>query len=118
MAFFQHAKNASRKIMNNDSVRMVSGIWIGSGAIAGGITGLCYGSQDIFDNDDMYYEEKYPLIEYAAMATYAMGKTIPRIALGSLAGASFAATAPISIPVYSYYRHLESEKRRAEREAE
>lgn len=101
--------NHLAKYFKNLPLQSALATWVGIGALSGGIISGCDKIGDIFYENQPVYS--MPLIEKPIRCVYHTSRVAAHASWGSIIGATVAATAPISIPLYMYWKSNTAEKK-------
>jgi hypothetical protein len=77
-------------------------IWVGMGALVGGISSATLKFKEISDEPKVQYKNQ--TLETPIRFTYQASRVAGHAGFGAAVGGITAATAPVSIPLYMYWR--------------
>lgn len=107
MAFVRNAWQAVLRRLPTRRAHRVAMVWVGVGAGTGGLISGCDKIGEItFEKEPEYV---YPLIERPIRVVYHTTRVAGHAGWGAGIGGFTAATAPVTIPFYMYWRSCQDE---------
>lgn len=91
-------------ILNKELLYKFAKIWVGFGAISGGFISGTKKLTEVFEEEPVEYIN--PIIEAPISMVYNTSRIAGMSGFGAFIGGSVALTAPVSMPLYIYWRSI------------